>query len=369
MRFTLSIFLSIQLVFFSCVENFSFESDDEEQALVVEGFITDISYNDAIFLPMDARNFEIRLKMSSPVINVQDQPVLYAEVKLYDDLGNCWDYTDLSTNLRPGVYALMNDDFSVQQDRMYQLQIVLGDGRQYESGFESVPAAIPAGEIITQQTVRPQLLEDETTIANVDGLSLRYKLDPSARAPEESHYVWDFTTTYGYLALSNQDNSSPVRKCWMTTVYDHSQITLVDNVQEELDYELLFFDVGHQWLPEGISLLISQYSVSKDFYQFYDDIQAQEQQSELFAPPPFNTSSNLYPVGHNSPVIGFFQVANQNVYRWIFSPEMLDFAIPYPEWMRAGCDALPPPECFDCTLATPPPRGYLVRDKPEWWID
>lgn len=369
MKYNLTLILLVQLLFLSCVENFSFESEDEQQALIVEGFITNISYNDAAFLPMDARNFEVRLKMTSPVTNVLDRPVVYAEVKLVDDTGNCWDYTDWSINLRPGVYVLEDNDFRIQPDRMYQLQIVLGDGRRYESEFESVPAPTTPGQLITEQIVRRQLLEDETTITDVDGLLLKYRLDPGVSSDEVTYNVWDFTTTYGYLALNNRDNSSPVRKCWMTTIYDHSQITLTDHMQPELDYELMFFDVGHQWLPEGISLLVNQHSVSKDFYQFREDLQAQEEQSQLFAPPPYNASTNFYPVGHNFPVFGYFEVANQNVFRWIFSPEMLDFVIPYPAWMQAGCDARPPPECFNCTLASVPPRGYLTNVKPDWWVD
>lgn len=368
MRISPLYILSFLLVTSGCIEPFTFDSDNEQQALVVEGFISDISYNDSEALPMNPRFFEVRLKMTSVVSNVRDIPVTFAEVKLVDDLDNCWEYTDFSDNLRPGVYVLMDTNFKVEADRQYQLRVWLGDGRYYESSFESVPLPAPDGIIISEQTVEQQYLEDETSISSVDGLSLKFRLN-NGIGTDESYNIWSFTTTYGFLALDNPSSASPVRKCWMTTIYDHPQTTLTDRMQAELDYELLFFDVGHQWLPEGISLLIDQRSVSESYYQFRTDLQAQEAQAKLFAPPPYNSFTNLYPVGHNSPVFGFFEVSNQKVHRWIFRPEMLDYGIPYPQWMREGCGPMPPPECFDCTQATPPPGGSLTNIKPEWWTE
>ncbi len=57
------------LIIFGCVEPYSFVIHNETKTLVVEGYISDKSFNETLLYPSDGRYFTVRLSYSGDVTN------------------------------------------------------------------------------------------------------------------------------------------------------------------------------------------------------------------------------------------------------------------------------------------------------------
>jgi len=105
------------LLFGSCIFPFDPPSEDYENLLVVEAFLTDAE-----------EIFEVRLSRSIPINTQQIIPEENALISLSDNTGSFYDLYEES----PGRY-LATPDFQGQVGRFYQLHIQTSEGRQYVS--------------------------------------------------------------------------------------------------------------------------------------------------------------------------------------------------------------------------------------------
>ena len=85
----------------ACVERYEFVIRDNAAALVVEGYISDRSFNETRSYPSDGRYFSVKLSLTGDVINVRPIPVSEAVVKLESTSG-IWAHTQKAA----GMYEL-----------------------------------------------------------------------------------------------------------------------------------------------------------------------------------------------------------------------------------------------------------------------
>ena len=85
-------FLGIFLIVFSCIEPYTFVVPDNSPTLVVEGYISDKSFNDTRDYPSDGRYFSVRLTYTTDVTNVLPEPKTDAMVMLISDSDEEWAY-------------------------------------------------------------------------------------------------------------------------------------------------------------------------------------------------------------------------------------------------------------------------------------
>jgi hypothetical protein len=350
----------------SCTTIYKFEVNGVTGILVVEGFVSDVSYNDFSELPLDPRYFDVRLKITSPVTNQADEPVSDAIVFLSDDANLRWDYVEIEN----GLYRLFYDDFKVEEMVSYKLNIELTNGEQYESGFELPPRQSARGEIVYQESTSEDYKVElgETIITSLRGLDLRIQIPQDQSFSEFVYNKWDYVATYGFIAWLNPGPSDPNYKCWVSEDLFFRDYTLAKEKLIGNLHDLFFFNTGTSRIHEGFSVLIRQQSLSENHHTFWQDLQSQKKQSELFSPPPYNPISNIYALNNDKEAYGYFGVVREQFYRWTFSKDMVSYNIVYPESLKNSCNIpLPPPSCFDCTKFELVSRSSSTNTEPEWW--
>lgn len=348
-------------LFISCIEKFSFDKKSEQEILVVDGFISDTSYDEIA----DKRYFDIRLVMTGDVTNSRDEQVSGAEIQVSNDLSEFWDYTEVE----PGLYRLFYDDFDAEPDRSYQIHIELPNGERYESDPGELPANHIASEFFYEETTQPvyKVVAGEIKIREARGLLFKAKM-PEFESSTTLYNKWDFLTTYIFTApLAAADD--PNRVCWIHDQFFVNDVVIRQENQGEAIHDLFFFNIDTRLVVDGISIMARQQSMTDKNYQFWLDLKNQEDQSELFAPPPYNLISNIKPVGHDRPVLGYFGVVRESFERWVFVEKELSYTGLRPGISLAPlCQFIPPPECFNCWEAPFPPRAAVTNVQPEWWL-
>src|SRR5688572_13335898 len=96
-------YLLLFLTVGGCIEPYQFTIENNEPSLVVEGYISDKSYQETLSYPSDGQYFTVKLTSTSDVTNVRSKPVLYAGVRLISDEGERWNYTEVDES---GIYKL-----------------------------------------------------------------------------------------------------------------------------------------------------------------------------------------------------------------------------------------------------------------------
>lgn len=353
----------------SCIEDFDFQGEKSAiNAIVVESEISNLAHADLATLPMDSRYFTVYLKKASAVKTVQDRVIPGAEIVISNDVGEHWDYVESDA----GKYVLYHSDFRAYPDRKYRLNIMLSDGTTITSDWVALPIASKKGKLILTEQLRKkyQKIGGDLNIIDLKGFKIGMQLDKN-RPDTDTYLKWDFYTTWIYKAKDLEINQ-PNSLCWNTTEeYLKEYVLLKDNGRSTIETELFYLDTElNEKLPQGFSVLIRQASLNQAYYQFWQDLQKQQNQSELFAPPPYNANSN-YTVekGEGVQVFGFFGVIHESFQRWYYDPSQLSYT---PETFEFCPDPPPgaPPDskaarCSDCTAKSY--IGKVTTQQPWWW--
>lgn len=359
-RNTLLFFLGLLPLWLGCVEEFNFDVPTTEEGVVVEGSISDLSYNDLDALPMDSRYFEVRLTRLSRVKNVRDEKILGAYIELHSSEGEVYDYAEIGD----GIYGLFYDDFKVLPDREYQLRIQLDNEVNIISDWESLPPAVSKGSIDVEERIKSvyEWTLGEKVISEKNGIDV--SVETAAHDYDKPvYYKWDFFTTYIFTAFLAGEFSE-FRYCWASTIYYLQDFQVLEDIAGKAKKTLFFLDINKSLFNEGFSVLIRQSALSKGYYQFMNDIKIQSEQSELFAKPPYNLNPNLDSKETN--VYGYFGVVREEYYRWYFDKDQVSNY----QGKIIGCNfgdapGPPPPTCTNCLNYNI--NGDVTNIPPEWW--
>lgn len=120
-----SLIFFVAVLCFACVGSYEFTETRKQQGLVVEGYLSDVSYNEPVNFPSDGRYFTVSLRYTSDVNNSKDEMAPKASVSLLSDTGEEWEYSE---SLRePGKYVLRLPDFEAEGGKAYKLHIELAN--------------------------------------------------------------------------------------------------------------------------------------------------------------------------------------------------------------------------------------------------
>lgn len=355
----ISLLLSL-VPLFSCIEDFQFDVSSEENGIVVEGYISNLSYEDQMTYPLDPKIFEVSLRSTSQVKNVRDEPILGASVELHSSSGAVYDYSEIGE----GRYGLFFTDVKVVPGQEYQVVITLDDESIIRSEWAELPESSGEGELFIEETTKTvyEYQKDELIIAENEGINLNIRTAPN-ESGHTNYYKWDFFTTYIFTAFLAEDGD-PFKYCWANSIYYYQDFQLLEDSRGNAPANLFFLETDNIKLNEGFSVLIRQMLMSKGYYQFMNDVKIQGEQSELFAKPPYNLVSNLY--SDDVIVYGYFGVVNEDYKRWYFNKDEVTNYGGYKE--ECIFDGVPPPypaSCFDCLSFTY--DGTVSHLPPSWW--
>ncbi|KPK84184.1 MAG: hypothetical protein AMS27_10675 [Bacteroides sp. SM23_62_1] len=334
-----------------CVEPFTPEINESQESLVVEGMLTDQSGIQTIYL-----------SRSSPFNYPGFIPERYSVVWIVDENGT---YYQLSEQ-EEGVYQLYMTPF---RGTSYKLRIITTDNQEYESDYVMLPSPCPSidsiyFEIETRETEDPE--------EPLEGI--QFYLDLEAGEDEARNYRWELEETWAYNAahiiqyyydgvLHNMDDPFKYYHCWYTgrisNIFTASSKHSVSN--RIYKYPLHYVSSETHRLQVRYSLLVKQYALSDEAFEYWDQMRMQLQESGgLYEAQPPQIRGNIYNVDDpNELVMGFFSVASVAEKR-IFVDIGREFHYP-----RIKCildtinrmDEIPPPVYFPVYMRSLSPMG------------
>lgn len=351
-----------------CVEPYEFLVENNQPSLVVEGYISNVSYNDYSKYPADARYFTVELRLTGDVINIKDEVVSGALIKVVNDLGEEWVYHE--STIDPGTYFLDNQDFEAVAGRSYKLNIQLSEGKSYESEWEHLEIfdETPMGEIGFEEVEKQVWVVEanENVVTTIQGIDVYVDL-PKNEAGFPAFYKWDFTPTWIYIAPLAAV-WQPDKLCWATNKnYLPDYALQIDNAGGYKKKLFFMQSIRNERLFERFSVLVRQYRMSEDLYYFWEEMQEQTQRQGLFDKPPYNLKSNIKPLTGDEKVSGYFGVVEEKVKRWYFSINDLSYIVQ--NTMKADCEVVygPGPKAPTCLSCLDYHNGRATNVKPDWW--
>ena len=291
------------LILTTCIDPFSPQVKNFEPLLVVDALITD-------------RNSTYYCTLSRSIERLGDMPgkVKAASVTVKNDLGESFTFREAS----PGVYKSDSLAFRAETGRTYTLHIITKEGEVYESD----PATMPEVPEIDSLYFGKDMVTDDEGVLH-DGV--RFYID--ADKPQKGTYLrwtyeewwktrvpfpplFKFIDEFNIVPVLEPDNTV----CWRN---NKSSEIIADSPDAEMGNEfrkkpLFFITSDHaDRLMVQYYIKIRQYSISKNEYEFWDQMQQiRDVGGDIFDRQPFQVISNIHNVDSPSDrVLGYFQVS------------------------------------------------------------
>lgn len=309
----------MMLLLVACVEPYNFNTPDMgDRLIVVDGSLSDqpgdhlvrLSYT----LPLDASYFD---------------PLSGASLVLIDDQNNQTTYTEVLD----GEYHLP-EEFVGEVGKSYKLTIE-ADGKSYESEFIPLIAA-PTIDSIYGKYAELISNDDNETIKGIQFFVdtqddqiryFRYEWSEAYRVavPSPSYYGYDIETDSTFL------REDQVGVCYQ---FGNSNelifATSISNKEGLLtEFPVRFVNQESRRLRSRYALLVKQYAISEDAYNFYRRLKENNEFSgSLFDTQQGTIIGNIKSITDpEETVLGYFEVAGVSEKRAFFEPR--DFEGPF----------------------------------------
>ncbi len=358
------LYILFLLVLTACIDPIEFDADNEPPRVVIEGVISNISMNERASLPEDATPFYVKVQYTGPVNNERNPLVTNALVELHDDMGSSWSY---APDPETGLYFMPFDEFAAQDGRSYFIEVTMPTGEVYRSEPEQMRTAPSLESVDYSLTSRLEAVDvgGEIVFQEQEGLILSAEV-PEHDADEQYYYRYKVKPSWVYVAPLPPDNS-PVKTCYVTNIYYFQKIITQRDASGGYPLDLFFLEtVGNLRLLDDFTTYVTQYSMTRESYEFWEQLALQQESGgNIFDPPPFELTSNLYNVNNpDEKVSGFFSVVHESSVRWYINESELPYRVD-PGIER--CASFPvTDDCVSC-LRYRGGSSSNTTEKPSWW--
>lgn len=299
----LIIALVVVALFSTCIDPYVPKLKSYEALLVVDGLVTNTN-----------SSYSVRLSRSFQYQNSVPSLVNDATVSITDDIGNIFNLN----NKGNGIYKTDSTQFQGAVGRTYVLHIQDKSGDMYES---DVCQMQPVSDIDSIYFAADQQLYSNGTI-NETGVSIY--LD-SKELQNNQCLRWSFNETWKFRVPDpkkfdyiNDTTIVPVANvkeyCWKNNKSDgiliYTQETGTPGYVMKQPINFIATGKSDRLLVQ-YSILVSQYSISKKEYDFWNNLkQVNENGGDIFAAQPFSVTSNVHNINNPAErVLGYFQVS------------------------------------------------------------
>lgn len=384
-KYVLTVFLIFGFLLQSCREEYFADIDKYEDILVVDGEITN-----------EPGPYEVRLSRSSPIDRPEIKPYKGAQVIVIDDLGN----EEIFTEVSPGIHQSKIDGMQGIVGRKYKILISTTEEQVYESEFQELKEPTGIGDVYAE--IESQSSDDPF----YPTYGYQFYLNSEASDADTVNLLWRLTGTYKYQSdyyiryyydhgLFEFPDADSLYTCYKTDViqgiYTFSSAGLAESAVVRLPLNYVTTDT--RMLSIRYSLLVKQYTLSQNAYDYYSNLQSiSAQQGLLYTQQPYQVKGNVINTANpEEPILGYFLVAGMSQKRiFVNRPpsDQVEFyygicvlteadfeAYGYIRWTdrrtwplyvttsTSGRRALPHQDCLDCRR-----HGGNI-EKPEFWID
>ena len=283
--------------------------------LVVDGIV--ISGNDSSIITLSrTRN------LSDTVPSVKE---LNAKVSVLGLSGVEYPFTEEGN----GIYAV--DQLALDAGQQYQLRIITTDGNEFRSALGNVQISPPIDSIYWNQD---------------SSFNVHIYLNTHDPTNQTRYYRWQFVETWEYQSAFNsfldynngdiifRPLNNQIFRCYKSL--SSSSIDVVSTTQLSSSvvnkYEITQIPQTSEKISETYSILISQYAIPADAYNFWSNLKRNtEQLGSLFDLQPFTELGNITCVNNPSiNCIGFISfttlqtgrifISKNNVVAWNYFP-------------------------------------------------
>ncbi len=286
-----------------CVDPYSPDIEDTQEALVVEALITDRAGWQVIYL---SRSF--------PINDKKPHAESYAYVSVSDDKGTSTEFIEQD----PGAYYAWMTADELGTGKTYRLHVVTSDGQVYESEPEMFPSPSPVID-----RVYWEYETSGTSDRNEPVKGIRFHLDLEAEADMGRNYRWELVETWEYHAenpidyyydgiLHEWPDTFSYHTCWNTQKIDQIFTATTGNAESNTirGFPLNYVSEESTRLQTRYSLQVIQYSLNDEAYDYWRRIEEQNQESGgLYEEQPGYISGNMYNMNDQAEnVLGFFNL-------------------------------------------------------------
>jgi hypothetical protein len=295
--------LLISLLLSSCVKQFIPQVGENKELLVVQGLITDQQETDTI-----------KLSKSLPFGQVSDaRPVIGSKVSISDDLGNYFGLKEIKN----GTYITNASNFKGVPGRYYTLHISTNSGNSnlnYESSPVEMKSVPPIDSLYYEKVVVEQPYEN---FKGIDACQIYLNThDPTDNC---KYYRWDYSETWKLRLLFDVPNQT----CWITNKSNAINIksTAAFNEARIDKLPVNYITNATDRLKTRYSILVNQYSLNEDEYNYWTKIQnVAVQVGGLYDYIPSSIPSNITCIENpGEKVLGFFSVSAKSSKRIFIS--------------------------------------------------
>ncbi len=297
--------------------------------LVVEGFIN------------SSDSTTIKLSRTAQLADTaKSKPELGAVILIEDNLNNHYQLTEVGN----GIYKTPAVNLNASQT--CRLHIITTDKKEYASDMVEIDKTPPI-DTITHSVIN-------------NGIQMAVSTHDATN--KVKYFRWDFNETweYGsfytahykyvngavtYLSPADPDYDN---LCW---IYDNSSQILVgsaENLSQSVinNQTITYVDESTGKLALGYSILIKQYALTKDAFEYWQKLKKNtEQLGSIFDAQPSDLKGNLHNLADaNEPVMGYISASSQTSKRFIIGHNSIPLYTP---------NYYPPPNDLSCVV------GYL----------
>ncbi|MFL5788537.1 MAG: DUF4249 domain-containing protein [Flavisolibacter sp.] len=296
----------------------------------------------------------------------------------------------VTIRLSPQGNGLYSSSSFINPSGSYQLKITTIDGSQYQSEFVPVVNTPPIDSLTWEQ-------KDDARI-------FVFSHNP---ANNIWYYHWDYTETWEYVSnfetvygvnsnniIFERDTSNQIYHCWRNN--NSTDIVIGNSLKLNQDiinhFPITVIPQNSAKIAIRYSILVNQYGLTKEGYEFWQTLQKNTQQvGSIFDPQPSQLKSNIHNITNpKEPVMGFFSAStvqqkrifinHRNLVNWVYngpdqpgcSTKELPSSFPYynypdttfvPYYFTAGGNIMViiQAPCVDCT------RHGGTNHKPSYW--
>lgn len=364
----------------SCVEEIALYSENFEEAIVIEGLVTN-----------ELKKHEIKISQTFAIDSTGPKPVSGADISVTGEEEHIFE------ELEPGRYISI-DSFAARPGIDYQLSILV-NGNEYISEPTQLSGTSSIGE----------LEANRINYRGEDGVAIT--LNNQTSTGGANYYKYEYVETFKFN--SNYDKVKdiilvdgvpvevPKQKeeytCYQTNNSQKIILANTNSLSDDSVNDLLinFIDSKDPSLSNRYSLLIKQYVISRDAYNYYKILEELSGSENIFSQTqPGFLEGNITNINNpNEKIIGFFNVSSVTTKRIYFNyrdfydpegirPRFVPFAlceetlpgidnlieqiernaVRWAGVLPGGGILVVPARCVDCTF-------FGTNEKPDFWED
>ena len=306
---------TIGLISISCTDPYTLQTNNYEEALVIEATITN-----------ELKHQEIKLTKTYKLEENAPTMVANAVVEVSDDQGNLFEFEEVNN-----TYLSVNE-FKAEPNRQYKLKIITDDGKSY----------ISTNETLTHETSIQNIVPTVNYVNGLKGVDMMVNSYDPTNSSKYYRYEYEETNkiiapkwspvkavvTYnapgtdppGTIALVPR--TTEARVCFTTKKSNKIILTSTNDLQEDrVNYSVRFIRDNDYIIAERYSILVKQYVQNLAAHTYYKTLNELSGSGSILSQnqPGFFFGNIKRVENPDEKVIGFFEVSSVSSQRIFFN--------------------------------------------------